>query len=235
MKAYILAGGLGTRVSSLYPDIPKALIPVCGKPFISWKIEQLRAQGFEQICLLLGHKAEIIRDYLQQREMDGALTFINDGKQLRGTGGAILNALNTEEERFILTFGDNLLPLDIQKFTQYCEATDGSVMTITSFCGPSDIPNVEISNGKITRYNKAKNEKLEFVDYGLFSFLTKDLVEESLKLNSNSVIDLTIILKNLIGRQKLFGYLIDDPYFEIGTKIGITKTEHFLKGTFPSA
>jgi NDP-sugar pyrophosphorylase family protein len=232
MKIYVLAGGLGTRVSKVYPNIPKALIPVRGKPFLGWKIEQLRSQGFEQICLLLGHKAEQINEFVEQEGLQKGLTFVNDGKQLKGTGGAILKVLNPNEKRLILTFGDNLLPLDIKKFNQYCEDISGSVMTITSYCGPSDSPNVQILHDKISRYGKSKDEKFDYVDYGLFSFLTKDLMSLSVKTNPNAVVDLTTILQHLIDQRKLFGYLIDSPYFEIGTPKGIAATEQFLAESF---
>ncbi|MGQ9661368.1 MAG: NTP transferase domain-containing protein, partial [Kiritimatiellia bacterium] len=49
IQAVILAGGLGTRIRSLYPDRPKALIPIAGKPFLQWQIEWLMGLGITKL------------------------------------------------------------------------------------------------------------------------------------------------------------------------------------------
>jgi NDP-sugar pyrophosphorylase family protein len=228
-KIFVLAGGLGSRISHLYPDLPKALIPVYGKPFISWKISQLHQQGFEEICFLIGHKANQIEDYLNSYGSTSGISWKYDGETLKGTGGAVLSAIKRDEERFVLTFGDNLLPLDIERFNKFCLETSASVMTVTSYCGPSDTPNVDVVDSKVVQYKKSSSPNLTYVDYGLYSFLTEDLVSSQLNSTSSATIDLSMLLNNLIDRQILFGHKIAEPYYEIGTSSGIFQTEQYLK------
>ena len=57
MKVVIMAGGRGTRISELFPDIPKPMIPVCGIPVLEREICSLREQGFKDIILTVGYKA----------------------------------------------------------------------------------------------------------------------------------------------------------------------------------
>ena len=63
MRVFILAGGLGTRIRSEFPDVPKPLIPVCGKPFLERQILLLAAQGFKDFTLCLGYRASQIKEY----------------------------------------------------------------------------------------------------------------------------------------------------------------------------
>ncbi|HZI01952.1 MAG TPA: NTP transferase domain-containing protein, partial [Flavisolibacter sp.] len=58
-EAIILAGGLGTRLRSAVPDLPKCMAPVSGKPFLSFVIDYLRMQGIQRIIFSLGYKSEL--------------------------------------------------------------------------------------------------------------------------------------------------------------------------------
>ncbi|MEO8403641.1 MAG: NTP transferase domain-containing protein, partial [Chitinophagaceae bacterium] len=62
--AIILAGGLGTRLRSAVPDLPKCMAPVAGRPFLFHVINSLRLQGVEHFIFSLGYKHEIIEEYL---------------------------------------------------------------------------------------------------------------------------------------------------------------------------
>ena len=63
MKTVIMAGGRGTRIASLAPDIPKPLIPIEGVPVLEREIGSLREQGFDDILLTVSHMGQAIRDY----------------------------------------------------------------------------------------------------------------------------------------------------------------------------
>ena len=62
--AIILAGGLGTRLRDVVPDLPKCMAPVAGRPFLFYVINQLRMQGIEEFVFSLGYKHELIEEYL---------------------------------------------------------------------------------------------------------------------------------------------------------------------------
>lgn len=71
MKVVIMAGGRGTRISELFPDIPKPMIPVCGIPVLEREISSLKEQGFTDIILTVGYKAESIMHILVTVESTG--------------------------------------------------------------------------------------------------------------------------------------------------------------------
>ena len=62
MKVVLMAGGRGTRISELFPEIPKPLIPIQGIPVLEREIISLRDQGFTDIILTIGYMAEKIID-----------------------------------------------------------------------------------------------------------------------------------------------------------------------------
>ena len=66
-EAIILAGGLGTRLRSAVPDLPKCMAPVAGKPFIYWVIDHFRKQGVEKFIFALGYKSEFFEEFLREK------------------------------------------------------------------------------------------------------------------------------------------------------------------------
>ena len=63
-EAIILAGGLGTRLKTAVPDLPKCMAPINGKPFIAYVIEYLQGQGIEQFIFALGYQHEMFESFL---------------------------------------------------------------------------------------------------------------------------------------------------------------------------
>ena len=73
MEAIILAGGMGTRLRPVVSDIPKPMAPVCGRPFLEYLLDQLRAYGVERAVLATGYRHEVVEAYFRS-ERDG-MTF----------------------------------------------------------------------------------------------------------------------------------------------------------------
>lgn len=71
MKTIIMAGGKGTRIASVRNDIPKPMIPICGKPILQYQIENLRSSGFIDITLVIGHLGEVIKNYWKWLSVGG--------------------------------------------------------------------------------------------------------------------------------------------------------------------
>lgn len=113
-QAIVLAGGLGTRLRSAVPDLPKCMAPVNGKPFIAYVIDYFMAQGIESFILSLGYKHEVIEQYLNtqyaypEHQPAAAFTYVVEEQPL-GTGGAIQAAcLAATEENVLVLNGDTL-------------------------------------------------------------------------------------------------------------------------------
>ncbi len=106
MKTVIMAGGKGTRISPLFPDIPKPLIPITNgagvvKPVLEWEICSLIAQGFTDIVLTVGYKAQAIIDYFGTGEGFGChITYWVEDVPLGNAGALIKYRPKLDSEPF---------------------------------------------------------------------------------------------------------------------------------------
>src|SRR5438445_4139222 len=95
LPCVILAGGLGTRMRPMTENIPKALVPVLGRPFAEWQLELLAQLGIRDVVYSIGYRGEQIR-----RALDGGarfgleITYVDEGTELKGSGGALRYALD---------------------------------------------------------------------------------------------------------------------------------------------
>lgn len=112
MEAIVLAGGLGTRLRGVVPDLPKPMAPVQGRPFLSFVLDQLLVAGFETAVLAVGYRHEAIRSHFGERYRGLALRYSAESEPL-GTGGAIRLAwpLASAPQVFVLN-GDTYLEID---------------------------------------------------------------------------------------------------------------------------
>jgi D-glycero-alpha-D-manno-heptose 1-phosphate guanylyltransferase len=112
MQAIILAGGLGTRLRSVIPDLPKPMAPVAGRPFLAWVLDRLADAGFRRVVLAVGYRHEAIRDHFGTAYRGIGLAYSVEEVPL-GTGGAMRLALGhiTESPVFVLN-GDTYLEVD---------------------------------------------------------------------------------------------------------------------------
>ena len=114
MEAIVLAGGLGTRLSSVVSEVPKPMAPVCGRPFLRYVLDELFSQGCESVVLAVGYLHEQISEYFGDVYKGMSIRYSIEDAPL-GTGGAIRQALEmcSEEIVFVL-HGDSFLEIDLR-------------------------------------------------------------------------------------------------------------------------
>lgn len=115
--AIILAGGQGTRIRSLYPHVPKPLIPAAGAPFVEWVLRYLLGQGVLRGVVSLGHLAEVAEAYFARRAVRQGERFmtVREPEPL-GTGGAVLFAADAtgDADPLVVLNGDSLVLADLE-------------------------------------------------------------------------------------------------------------------------
>lgn len=115
-EAIILAGGLGTRIRTLFPDIPKCMVPVAGKPFLDYLLLKLSDQGIEKVILSVGYKKQIIRNQYGDKFKNLSIVYSDESEPL-GTGGAIKSALQyCDQESCLILNGDSYLNFNMNEF-----------------------------------------------------------------------------------------------------------------------
>jgi D-glycero-alpha-D-manno-heptose 1-phosphate guanylyltransferase len=118
-ECIILAGGLGTRLRSAVPDLPKCMAPVAGKPFLHYVIKHFLSQGIETFIFSLGYKHEVILDYLHKNLPAGQIKYYVEDEPM-GTGGAIKFGCELAEQQNVLVAnGDTLFRIDAGKLAAF--------------------------------------------------------------------------------------------------------------------
>jgi D-glycero-alpha-D-manno-heptose 1-phosphate guanylyltransferase len=118
MRAFILVGGLGTRLRSITRELPKPMITVAGKPFLEHLIEKLASQNIQDVILCVGYGAQTVMDYFENGRKWGIHIQYSQEKELLGTAGAIKNAeIFAEKENFVLN-GDSFFDINYKKMLE---------------------------------------------------------------------------------------------------------------------
>lgn len=124
-SAVILAGGLGTRLRSTVPDLPKPMAPINGRPFLEHQLDYWIKQGISHFVLSVGYRHEAIVDHFGNSYNGAKLNYIVEKTPL-GTGGGLL--LATEElgknEPFLLLNGDTYFAVDLKTLIEFSSAND---------------------------------------------------------------------------------------------------------------
>jgi len=133
MNALIFAAGLGTRLKPLTDTMPKAMVPVCGKPLVQLLLERLRAAGATQVVINVHHFARQIIDFVEQNAGFGLdVRFSDETDQLLETGGGLKKAarLFTSEAPILVHNVDILSNMDLAAFYRSAVETQGQPATL---------------------------------------------------------------------------------------------------------
>ena len=119
----ILVGGEGTRLRPLTSTIPKPVVPLVDRPFISYMLEWLRVHGVDDVILSCGFMADGVRSVLGDgSELGTHLRYLEEPQPL-GTGGALKFAEELLDERFFMLNGDVLTDIDLTAQLEQHERT----------------------------------------------------------------------------------------------------------------
>ena len=238
MQCIILAGGLGNRVKKLTEQIPKPLIPICGRPFLWHQLKQLAEQQITDVVLSVGYKADLIEKFVKEFQNDFSsikISVVSEGDTLLGTGGAIRHCITqgVVQERFFVLYGDSYLPIAFKPVWQSAISSGKSaLMTVFKNDGAFDASNVIFDEGakRIVLYSKKGTEsekaQMHFIDYGL-TVLTREIISSSIP--EGSVYDLATLFGHLSVKGELAGFEVSERFFEIGSYQGISDLQQYLE------
>jgi NDP-sugar pyrophosphorylase family protein len=127
MRAIVLAGGFGTRLRSVVPDLPKPMAPVRGRPFLSYVLDRLVAAGFSEAILAVGYRHEVIEAHFGGDYRGLALRYATEYEPL-GTGGAIQAAWRLAPSADVVVLnGDTFLEVDYRAMVDAHRTADAEL------------------------------------------------------------------------------------------------------------
>jgi NDP-sugar pyrophosphorylase family protein len=223
----VLAGGLATRLRPVTESVPKALLPVAGRPFVHWQLGLLAQQGVTDAVLCVGHLGEQIRAAVGDGTGFGmTVRYSFDGHTLLGTGGALKRAVPMLGTAFFVLYGDSYVPCSFAA-AQAAYGHSGAPGLMTVLCNADrwDRSNVLFREGTIVEYNKrAPRAGMQHVDFGL-GILSAQTLET---YPSGAAFDLADLYHELSLRGELAGLEVTERFYEIGSARGMEATERYL-------
>ncbi len=222
LTAVIMAGGKGTRLSSITNDeIPKSLAEVCGKPILQWQIETLKKHGVTTFIITVGHLKEKIKEFCGNGEKFGVKIYYLEEDVPLGSGGALFYLKNKIKNDFLVLSGDTIFDIDVQRMLRYHQS-NSSLATL--FTHPNMHPYdsdlvISDASGKVTELN-FKGTVRDFyyknsVNAGFFilnASALNYLGDEAVKLNMEHD-----FITKLIETGRVYNYASPEYIKDVGT------------------
>lgn len=233
MKAIIPVAGAGTQLRPLTYTQPKPLIPVAGKPIISFIIDSLEKIGVEEYIFVIGYLGEKIKDYIEGAYPGLKKEFVVQEDRF-GTGHAIWTArdLVKDADDLIIFFGDTLLDMDFQKMME----SPNSCLAIKKVDKPGGFGIVEFDReGQVKRVvEKPKIPKSNMAMVGLYRIREVNLLIESLghniknEMRTEGEFSLTDGLMGMIEKGVDFSTVSVKNWYDCGKKENLLQTNAIL-------
>jgi len=209
----ILCGGKGTRLGVLTKNMPKPLIKINNKYFLTYLIQFYQKFDFENIYLLAGYKGKIIKKLFHNKKFNFIKINCLIEKKLLGTGGALYLLKNKVKNDFLLINGDSYLQYNFQKFLK--KINKNSLCNIILINSKTYKENNQLSNLSISRSKKVIfNSKFNLMNSGIYLFKNR-ILKKITKKNFSLEKDL---LPKLILRKEVSGHIEKGFFIDIGMK-----------------
>lgn len=168
MEAIVLAGGFGTRLREIVPDLPKPMASIAGRPFLEILLSMLARKGFTRVVLSLGFMAEKIIGHFGDSYLGMALVHEVESLPL-GTGGAIRAALACCITDHIFVFnGDTYLDLEVDELESLWQVGHHPVIVVREVPDIARFGRVELYEGRINAFLEKGGTGLGLINAGCY-------------------------------------------------------------------
>lgn len=212
----VLAGGLGTRLRSAVPDLPKCLAPIAGRPFLEWQLRSLVARGIDHFVLALGHgSTEVLESLRQSWARSYSIETVIE-RDLLGTGGAARFAMDEVGVKdALIVNGDTFLGGSLQAMLSPLDLIGGELMRIATInvTDCTRFGGVEVDLGhRVIAFLEKGQSGAGPINAGLYrihrqAFDHEDQVPLSME---------TQVMPHLMAKYALYARKIAGPFIDIG-------------------
>jgi glucose-1-phosphate thymidylyltransferase len=220
LKAIIPVAGAGTRLRPFTYTQPKALIPIAGKPIISYIIDDLKSHGVSEFLFIVGYFGEKIVDYVKENYADLRTEFVFQAKR-EGIGQAVflVKEFVHPEDDLIIVLGDSLI--DISKEFYLSKMSSIAIKKVKD---PSNFGVVELGdNGQIIRFvEKPKMPKSNLALTGLYKIVDTEILFSILEkyakdgMRTEGEFQLTDVLNEMLKQGVEFDLVTADHWLDVG-------------------
>ncbi len=221
MKIVIIAGGQGTRIASVNSEIPKAMIPICGKPIIEHEVEMAARQGFTDFLFVIGYLGDQIEAYFGDGGRWGVHIDYYRETQPLGTAGALGLLRDRLTEDFFVFYGDTVMDIDLASMLAFHRAKQADATLLlhpNDHPYDSDLVSIDADGRVRTFYHKPHSEGLlahNMVNAALFIFSPRVL--EHIPVGEKCQIEKHVLPRCLEADMRLYGYVSAEYIKDMGT------------------
>ena len=236
MRAFILAGGLGTRLSSIVSDRPKPLAMVGRKPFLEHQIELLKTYNTTDIVLCVGYRGWQIRDYFGAGQRWGVEIRYSEEDRPLGTAGALKNAERLASDTFLVLNGDTFIDIDIEHLVRihqnhrlHDESCRGTI-ALTTVPDRREFGSVCVAaNNQIASFEEKRDDGNGecLVNAGVYVF-ERDMLE-SVSVGKKTSLEYETLPALLAHGLHLYGYFTEGFFVDIGDPRGFRTFQRYVE------
>jgi mannose-1-phosphate guanylyltransferase len=227
MQAVILVGGEGTRLRPLTSTVPKPVVPLVDRPFISFMLEWLKAHGIDDVIMSCGFLATSVRNVLGDgSELGIRLRFVEEPDP-RGTAGALKYAESLLDERFLMLNGDVLTDIDLSAQIAQHEAT-GATATLAL------VPVADPTNYGLVHVNDDRSVR-DFLEKPSPDAIDTNMISAGAYVLERSILDLVPADRNVSIEREVWPRLVGNGLYAFSSEsywLDIGTPDRYLQGTF---
>lgn len=227
MQALILAGGEGTRLRPLTSTVPKPVVPLVDRPFITYMLEWLRGHDVDDVVISCGFMASGVRNVLGDGSALGIRLRYAEEPEPRGTAGAIKFAEPLLDESFLVLNGDVLTDLDLSgQLAQHASTGARATIALAAVEDPSAYGLVRLTEERAVR---------QFVEKPSSDLIETNLINAGAYVLSRDILALVPEDRNVSIEREVFPELIGDGLFGYpasGYWLDIGTPDRYLQATF---
>lgn len=229
VQAALLIGGLGTRIRSVLSDRPKALAPVCGRPVITFLLDQLVKAGVQSAVLCTGHLGDMVEAALGQAYGPLELLYSRETKPL-GTGGALRLALpQVTAETLLVMNGDSWCNVDLTAFEAEHRRTQARLsLVLTEVPDAARFGRVSVdADGRIERFEEKNSAGgAGLINAGIYLMSRADL--ETLPPDAAVSLEREVF-PAWIAQGCAHGFIVTGKFLDIGTPETLAAAQDFFR------
>lgn len=213
MEAIVLAGGFGTRLRQVVPDLPKPMAPIAGRPFLEILLKTLARKGFTRVVLSLGFMSEKIIAHFGNNYEGMELVYEVEAQPL-GTGGAIRAALARCAADHVFVFnGDTYLDLEVDALERLWQSDHHPVIVVREVPDTARFGRVEMHDGRVIAFLEKGLAGPGLINAGCY-VLPKDALD-AFPLNKPFSIETEFFIESL-QRIRFDGFVTHGRFIDIG-------------------
>jgi NDP-sugar pyrophosphorylase family protein len=237
MQAFILAGGLGTRLRSIVDDQPKPMADIEDKPFLAHQIEQLKAQGVRHVILCVGYLHDLVMSYFGNGEAWGVQIDYSIETSPLGTGGALKHAEHFVNDTFLVLNGDSFFDIDLQELMRFHQARKKEDEDCIGTLALTTVPDASrygsvLLNGKgrivtFTEKSAEREASSGLINAGVY--VLEPNILASIPVAEKVSIERTVFPSFMRNGSRLYGYEGQEFFVDIGTPEGYYRFCDYVK------